>query len=79
LRQVLRVLVDKVTGQPRSGIDAKAVLAAVRARKHVLLPPESLPLHAPLAELGEHALPLRFDTKCIPGEHTLTVLIKKKL
>lgn len=73
------MLVDKVTGQPRTAVDAKAVLAAVRQRKHVLLPHQSLHLPAPLAELGEHALPLRFDAKRIPGEHTLTVLIKKKL
>ena len=78
--QVIRVLVDKVTGQPRSGVDAKQLLAAVRARKHVVLPPQSLLLPAPLTELGEHALPLRFDEKHIPGnEHTLTVLIKKKI
>jgi len=76
---VVRVLVDKVTGQPRSGVDAKQLLAAVRERKHVVLPPASLQLPAPLAELGEHALPLRFNAARIPGEHTLTVLLKKKL
>ena len=75
----MRVLVDVATGQPRRGVDAKQLLAAVRSRKHVALPPQSLQLPAPLAELGEHAVTLRFDPKRLPGEHTLTVLVKKKL
>ena len=79
LAQVMRVLVDAATGQPRAGVSAKQLLAAVRARKHVALPAECLRLDAPLAELGEHAVPLRFDAQQLPGEHTLTVLVKKKL
>ena len=75
----MRVLVDVATGQPRTAVDAKQLLAAVRARKHVALPAECLALAAPLAELGEHAVPLRFDARRLPGEHTLAVLVKKKL
>ena len=75
----MRVLVDVVTGQPRVGVDAKQLLAAVRARKHVALPAQCLALAAPLTELGEHAVPLRLDAERLPGEHTLTVLVKKKL
>ena len=77
--QVMRVLVDKATGKPRHALGQATLLRAIRDKKHVALPEASLPLSAPLATLGEHALPLRFDARHIAGQHTLTVLVKKKL
>jgi hypothetical protein len=71
--------VDKATGQPRRPVGAAQLLAAVREKKRVELPAASLLLPGPLAALGEHAVPLRFDGAHIRGAHALTVLLKKRL
>ena len=78
-RQVMRVLVDKATGRPRQAVSAKQVVAAVREKLRVELPLESMALPAPLAALGEHAVPLRFDPALVKGQHALTVHLKKRL
>lgn len=75
---MLRVLVDKA-GAMRRPVDAAQLLRCVRQKKGVELPLESLPLDKPLSTLGEHALPLAFDTRHIQGKHFLTVLLKRKL
>jgi ribosomal protein L9 len=75
----MRVLVDKATGRPRLPVSAKQVLAALREKRKVSLPAASLLLPAPLATLGEHEVRLRFDTAHIPGQHAMTVHLKKKL
>ncbi len=77
--QVMRVLVDKATGRPRHPVSAAQVLAAVRDKRKVSLPAASLLLQTPLSTLGEHEVRLRFDTAHIPGQHALSVHLKKKL
>lgn len=75
---VVRVLVDKA-GAVRVPVTATRLLEAVRVKKRVDLSAASLVLRAPLASLGEHSIPLRFDARHVPGTHALTVLVKKRL
>ena len=74
---VVRVLAGKA-GNPRTPVGKRQLLAAVRQSKHVELAEANLALPEPLATLGEHVVPLRFDQR-LPGSHSLTVLLNKRL
>ena len=74
---VVRVLCTK-GGVARDLVTADQLLRKIQEKKKVDLPAASLLLSEPLG-LGEHTVPLKFDKRFLPGTHSLTVLVKKKL
>ena len=78
---VMRVTVDKASGQPKHPVTAADLTRLLRERRFVELPQESLVLgeSGVLSTVGEHIVPLRLDTRVLKGKHAITVSLKKKL